>query len=79
MSLIVNNIKQRSEDYLRFGIIEFENGHFDASWKYVSQALRMDSGIVKRKHAYESYINRIIRKHFGPEVCISEVINKYHS
>jgi len=79
MKFNVKNIKQSSEDYLRFGIIEFENGHFDASWEYILQALRIDSAIVKRKHAYESYVNRIIRKHFGPEVCISEIINKYRS
>lgn len=75
----MNNMEQRSEDYLRFGIIEFEAGHFDTSWEYVSQALRMDYTIGKRKHAYESYIHRIIRKHFGPEVSISEIINKYRS
>ena len=65
-------MKQRSEDYLRFGIIEFEKGHFDTSWEYIA-------AIGERKHAYESYIHRIIRKHFGSEVCISEIINKYRS
>jgi hypothetical protein len=78
-NLKVKNTEQRSEDYLRFGIIEFENGHFDTSWKYVSQALRIDSEIVERKHAYESYIHRIIRKHFGSEVSISAILNKYKS
>lgn len=79
MSLIVKNIQQQSEDYLRFGIIEFENGHIDSSWEYVSQALRMDSAIVEKKHAYESYINRIILKYFGPGVSISDILNNYQS
>jgi hypothetical protein len=79
MSLIVKNLKEQSEDYLRFGILEFENGHIDSSWEYVSQALQMDSAIGERKHAYESYIHRIIRKYFGTEVSISDILNNYHS
>jgi len=53
MSFKVKNIEQQSEDYLRFGIIEFENGHIDSSWKYVSQALQMDSAIGDKKLAVE--------------------------
>ncbi len=79
MSYKVKNIEQQSEDYLRSGIIEFENGHIDSSWEYVSQALQMDSTIGERKHAYESYINRIIRKYFGPGVSISDILNNYQS
>ncbi|MEJ2055984.1 MAG: hypothetical protein P8X42_18885 [Calditrichaceae bacterium] len=75
----MNNIKQQSEDYLRFGIIEFENGHIDASWDYVSKALRMDATIDKRKHAYGSYITRIIRKYFGKDACIEDILNKYRA
>lgn len=75
----MNNNKRRSENYMRFGILEFEKGHFDVSWEYVAQALHLDAAIGERKHAYESYIHRIIRKHFGSEVCISEIINKYRS
>lgn len=79
MSHEINKTKQRSEDYLRFGIIEFENGHFDTSWEYVLQALKMDATIEKRKHAYASYITRIIRKYFGQDVSIDDIINKYRA
>ena len=79
MSLKVKNTEQQSEDYLRFGILEFEKGHIDSSWEYVSQALQMDSAIGEKKHAYESYINRIIRKYFGPRVSIADILNNYQS
>lgn len=65
-----------SEDLLRFGIIEFENGLYDSCWNHVSEALLLDSEIEKRKHAYESYIHRIIEKQFGKDIDIDEFIAK---
>jgi len=63
-----------SEDLLRFGIIEFEKGLYDSCWNHVAEALLMDYEIEKRKHAYQSYIHRIIHKQFGEDVEIDTFI-----
>lgn len=66
--------KPNPEDFLRFGIIEYELGQYDSSWQHVLLALLQDKQIETRKHAYQSYIYRIIRKKFGKRINIPRFI-----
>jgi hypothetical protein len=76
-SFMTGESNLNSEDYLRFGILEFEKGMIEKSWQHISLALLSDPDIENRKHAYKSYIARIIQRKFGSNINVPQFLKSH--
>lgn len=65
------------DDYIRLGIIEYENGKKQQGWEHISNALMEDTIIEERGFGYREAIYRIIKDKFGQEQAPAEFVARY--
>ena len=65
------------EDYLRLGIIEYENGEKESGWNHIIKALISDTMVEERNSDYRKALDKIIRNKFGKDKDSAAFIDNY--
>jgi thiol-disulfide isomerase/thioredoxin len=65
------------DDYLRLGIIEYDNGIKQQGWNHITKALMTDTIVEEQDPGYRKAINKVIKDKFGTEQDPTTFITKY--
>ena len=65
------------DDYLRLGIIEYENGEKESGWNHIIKALISDTMVEERNPDYRKALDKIIKDKFGKNKDSAAFIDNY--
>ena len=65
------------EDYLRLGIIEYENGEKEPGWNHITKALISDTIVEEKNPDYRKVLDKIIKDKFGKDKDFAAFIDDY--